>query len=85
MELEEISLKISEFVRKNRQKQKLCHRGLEKKSKVNRARISHLEGSNGFNFNVTLKTLKKILSAFDKDFLDLFRYVYEKEKKKTKD
>ena len=85
MELEEISLRIAEFVRKNRQKKNFSHRDLERKTQINRGGISRLEGSGGFNINSTLKTLNKILLAFDKDFLDLFNYVYEKEKKKTKD
>ena len=85
MELEEINLKIAEFIRKNRQKRKFSHRDMERETQINRGGISRLEGSSGFNVNFTLKTLNKILLAFDKDFLDLFHYVYEKEKKKTKD
>lgn len=83
MNKEEFNLRVGEFIRIHREKIKFSARQLGQKSGVNYMIICRLEGSIPFkNLNPRIHSLKNILEALDKDFRDLFDYVYGKEKLK---
>lgn len=78
MDIEEENIKIAEFLRIEREKNKIPFRKLSKKAKVANSALFKLEGSEGFEFNPKLNTLRNILSCYNKTLLDLFQYVYQK-------
>ena len=82
MDIEEINLKIAEYIRMHREKENWTIRYLERISGISRDSISRLEGVKGFKkLNPNLKTLKNLLDCFDKNLLDLFDYVYSSSNK----
>lgn len=86
MNIEEINVKIAEYIRTHREKQNWTIRNLERESGVSRETLSRIEGVKGFeNLNPNLKTLKKILDVFDKNFVHLFEYVYSNEQENEQD
>lgn len=83
MKKEDFNIKISEFIRTQREKLNFSIRQLERKSGVSRMVICQLEGSIPFqDVNPRIHSLKNILTSLDQTFLDLFLYVYDKELKK---
>ena len=82
MNSEEENIKIAEFLRAERQKSNISFRDLYKKSKISTSILCQLEGSEGFQFNPKLNTLRNILSCYDKNIFHLFHYVYQKKKSK---
>ena len=81
MNKEEFNLKIGQFIRMERQKINFSIRELERKSGVSKSVISKLEGATipFEELNPKIHTLSEILKCFDKNFIDLFFYVYFKE------
>ena len=74
----EEKIRISRFLRFQREKNKISYRQLQQKSKISKNLLCILEGSEGYNFNTTIDTLDKVLSCYNKNLLDLFEYVYKK-------
>ena len=76
--LEEINVKIAEMIRIRREEQNLSQKKLSEIAQIDQSMISDYEGSNGFNFNPTIKTLYKLSTAlnipFSKFLKDLSNY-----------
>ena len=70
-------IKICEYLSNCKDKYKYSYGQMEKKCKVTKTMIHSLEGRKGLNINPTVKTLKKVLSCYDKTLFDLFKYVYK--------
>ena len=76
---EDFNVRVGEFIRMQRQKKNYSTLKLQKKSGVNYTVICRLEGAIPFEeVNPKIHSLKNLLDALDKNFLDLFKYVYEK-------
>ena len=80
LEIDEINLKIAEFIRIKREERKLTIRKFSRKSKISTSILSRLEGSNGFNNNPTIKTLNILCYELDTNLKELFLYVYREKK-----
>jgi len=75
---ETINLRIAEFVRINREKNKLSQRQLSTKAGIGCTQIFRLEGGENFNFDPKLSTLIKICTALNTDLIKLANYIYQK-------
>ena len=75
--MEEVNLKIAEFIRLHREERNLTLVELEKQSGVSRRTLSRIERTPNFaKANTNIRTIYKILNCFNKSLKDLFDYVY---------
>ncbi|HBD93295.1 MAG TPA: hypothetical protein DC057_03910 [Spirochaetia bacterium] len=72
---EEINIKIAEFIRQQREKLNISQRQLGKLAKLHYSNISLYEGSKGFNFNPSIKTLVKICNGLNTNIFKMFKFI----------
>jgi len=75
LSLEEFNIQTATFIRNNREKLGYSQRKLSTLAEVGNAVICKYEGSEGFDYNPTMKTLLKILQVLNKDIFQLSAFI----------